>query len=201
MMPDFVAVLAGGKSTRLGRDKAAEKIAGIMMLECAVRTARAVCNHVLVLGREKPPDGWPPNLAVPFLPDGIPSADPAKSGGPLIGLIRALDQAQNPILLLACDIPLLSADTLRSLLGAHRDDAAATIAQLNGQPEPTVAVYSPALIPMLHQMLAENRRSLQPLARLPHVALWPVPEERAHEFLNVNDEASLAEARRRMGER
>ncbi len=188
----------------MGRDKGMVRIGGMTMLERAVRVAGDVCGEVLVVGRERGPADWPGDLRAEFFGDGdvAVGGGEGRSGGPLLGLIRGLQIAQRPVLVLACDMPLISAETLWRLIAFHAIDAAATMAELaGGQIEPTVAVYTPALLPALEKMRAENRRSLQQVARLPGVKLWRVPAERAGEFLNVNDEAGLAEARRRIGDR
>lgn len=71
------AVLAGGKSTRFGRDKALVEIAGRTLLEHAVAALAGWCDEVVVLGRETAP--------APTLPDW-----PAPGMGPLGGLAAAL---------------------------------------------------------------------------------------------------------------
>jgi len=192
-------VLAGGKSTRMGRDKALERIGGVSMLERAVRAVGEICAHVMVVGRERSPEGWPAGLPARFVDDGSGANGGERSGGPLVGVIRGLQLLQKPALVLACDLPLISAETLQALMKVHSEDSLATLACLNGEPQPTVAVYTPAILPELERMLAENRRSLQQVTKLPAVGVWQVPPELSGEFLNVNDEPSLGEARWRLG--
>jgi molybdopterin-guanine dinucleotide biosynthesis protein A len=198
MNVDGAVVLAGGRSTRMGRDKALERVGGIMMLERVVRGAAAVCGEVVVVGRERAPEGWPAGLAARFVPDAEKSSIGERSGGPLVGVIRGLDILQRAALVVACDVPLVRPETLRGLIGAHAAELLATMACVDGEAEPTVAVYAPGVLPELRRMLAENRRSLQQVTRLAGVQLWTVPAGCAGEFLNVNDDASLAEARRRL---
>ena len=196
-------ILAGGRSTRMGQDKALLQLAGISLLERVARTAREVCPHLLIVGRSNAPDHWPTSLAASFLPDS-PTCSPDssaydRSAGPLAGLITALEHLQTPLLLLACDTPLITPDLLRALIAAHSPSSFATISisQTTGrspQAEPTLAIYTPSLLPMLHAKLRENRRSLQALSRVPNVHTWPIPTRHQQELFNINDLATLAQA-------
>jgi molybdopterin-guanine dinucleotide biosynthesis protein A len=211
-----VAILAGGRSRRMGEDKALVRVAGVPMLERVARAAAGVIGGaaggsrlLLVLGRETPPPGWPPEVVAEWMPD---STGPAEAGGtaggrgPMPALIGALTQTGRPILLLACDTPLLTADTLGLLVAAHKADptALATMAtcQTEGQVygEPTLALYTPGLLPALRNLLHHQKGSFQPLLGHPQVRAWPVPPERQGELLNVNDVAGVAEAERRIVE-
>ena len=76
------AVLAGGKSTRFGSDKALAKVAGHTLIAQAVDALSGWCDHVIVVGRETAP--------APTLPDW-----PAAGMGPLGGIAAALRYAEN----------------------------------------------------------------------------------------------------------
>ena len=173
------------------------------MLERVVRTARQVCGQVLVLGKEGAPPGWPVELFVHFVPD-PPQQAAVGSRGPMPALIAALVQTGAAVMLLACDMPLLKAETLRLLMEAHQGDgrADATIATsgegVDRHAEPALAIYTPALLPALRNLLHHQRGSFQPLLHHPNVQAWSVPLNRRHELLNVNDEATLAKAERQM---
>ncbi|HEY4330419.1 MAG TPA: molybdenum cofactor guanylyltransferase [Phycisphaerae bacterium] len=190
-------VLAGGQSTRMGQDKAMLPIAGVPMLYRIARTLSEVCGGVTVIGRERPVN-WPGDLSATFLMDeGSAETMPGISGGPLIGLMTALRHTEGSILLLACDMPLVSAATLQSLLSAHSPASRATIAIHASPPheaEPALAVYTPGVLGELERMLAQNRRSLQQLTRLPNIATWSIPKDAEWQMLNVNDQTTLLRA-------
>jgi len=191
------AILAGGKSSRMGSDKALLPVGGISMLERAVRVATAQRLGVIVVGRTAPPHGWPEEFkAVRFIPDGGEAF-----AGPIAGLLTALEICNAPLLLLGCDMPLLTGRTLRGLLAAHEaaPDAIATMAVSRGDDgslyaEPTLSIYTPAMLPRLKEMMQSGRRSFQPLLRENCVARWEIPPESASEVLNVNDAETLAQA-------
>lgn len=193
-----IAILAGGRSTRMAADKALLPVGGIPMLQRIARTALQVSPTLLIVGREKL-SAWPADLPATFLPDDpsletASAAGESRSRGPLSGLITALQHTQGPMLLLPCDAPLLGASLLQKLIAARRPDALATLATTPDGPEPLLAIYTPALLPTLRSMLADNRRALHPLASLAGVRHFPVPLEHRHELLNLNTPADLERA-------
>lgn len=74
------AVLAGGRSSRFGSDKALATIGDETLIEQAVRYLSSCCDHVVVIGRE--------NAPAPTLPDW-----PRPGAGPLGGIAAALQHA------------------------------------------------------------------------------------------------------------
>jgi len=193
------AIMAGGQSLRMGRDKASLEFGGMTLLERTVCLGLQTCRRVMVIGRTVPAD-WPLALNVDFIPD----AGPAYMG-PAAGILTALDRAGAAVLALACDMPLLTAALLEQLYAAHRAAAgpggppAATLAarRPDGGPilaEPLLAVYTPAIAPVLREALGRGQRSLQPLAQRPDVQLWLVAGALGRQLLNVNDPEALAAA-------
>ena len=116
-------VLAGGRSSRFGRDKLAEPIDGQPLLLHAIEAVRALASEVLVIAA---PDGDPD---VPS--DVVVVHDPSPYEGPLAGLAAGLQAANEPVcLVVGGDSPTLRADVLGLLVGALDDssiDAAAAV--------------------------------------------------------------------------
>jgi molybdopterin-guanine dinucleotide biosynthesis protein A len=181
----------------MGVDKASLLLLSESMLERAVRVARAVCSRVLIVGREAPV-AWKDDKTQ-FIPD---RSEPF--AGPIAGIITALEHAKGEVLVIACDMPLLSPNLLTDLCAAHAgQDAVATLAATTdseGVPfaEPLLAVYTPRVGPTLRHWMTTGRRSLQPLRQHTGVATWEVPADMRYQLLNVNDEQTLREARRRL---
>ncbi len=112
------AILAGGQSRRMGRDKALIEVGGELLLVRTARLAAEACSEVAVIGREAPPD-WP-------LPDVRFHVDEQPGTGPLEGLRTALHHLDDDVLLLACDLPRLDGEAMSWLLAR----AAASRAEL-----------------------------------------------------------------------
>jgi molybdopterin-guanine dinucleotide biosynthesis protein A len=117
-------VLAGGRSSRFGRDKLAEPIDGRSLLEHAIATVRPFASEILVVVA---PDG---NRAVS--PGVVVVHDPERFEGPLMGLLAGLTAAREPAALVtAGDMPGLMPRIVDILLAGL--DFAGTQAVVLGQ--------------------------------------------------------------------
>ena len=100
-------VLTGGRGSRLGGlDKARLTVSGRPMVETVLRAARAIAGPIITVG-----------------PGGDTREDPPHSG-PVAGIAAGLatvPEEVDLVVVVACDLPGLDADTLRSLVGALRD--------------------------------------------------------------------------------
>ncbi len=182
-----IAVLAGGESRRMGQDKAALAWQGQTLLEHIVQTAQQAAPLVLVAGRARPA-GWA-LPSVPFLPDARPGE------GPLRGLEAALAfSAPVSVLAVACDMPLLSPEALRWLIGQAclsppgRDGLAV---RNGGQWEPLFSVYFAGCLPRVQERLALGQRSLQRLIESGEFASADAPAWVCAQLINVNTPADL----------
>ncbi|MBW4027307.1 MAG: molybdenum cofactor guanylyltransferase [Acidobacteria bacterium] len=139
-------VLAGGLSTRMGRDKALLPFRGRLLIEHAVELLVSV--------------GLDPHIAGsrPDLRRFAPIVEDLHSGaGPLGGIEAALSNVAEAALFLPVDLPLLPPEFLRLLLArVGLTGAAATIPTIAGQPQPLCAVYSRTLLPRISAALAQG---------------------------------------------
>jgi molybdopterin-guanine dinucleotide biosynthesis protein A len=135
------AVLAGGRGTRLGRDsKAAAPLAGrplvaypVAALSDACERIAIVCKHATDLPELEGVERW---------------EEPDEPRHPLTGIVFALETAGAPVLVCAADMPFVTADACRTLLGAAGASpvVAATAA---GVLQPTFGLYAPAALDAL----------------------------------------------------
>ncbi len=139
--PVSAGILVGGKSRRMGRDKALLPHKGGVLLEYLVRVAGEVASSVVLLGR----GAAPPALGdLPRVPDAPGVA------GPLAGILAAFRWAPDQRwLIIPCDMPRMCADALRLLLDEARPGRWAVLPHLEGRefPEPLGALYEPAMGP------------------------------------------------------
>jgi molybdopterin-guanine dinucleotide biosynthesis protein A len=151
-----LAILAGGASRRMGRDKAALDAGEGPLLERSVRLGLDLGLPVLVVGRERP-DGWP-------LPDVRFARDRIPGQGPLGGLVTALELA-SPVLAVACDLPRLDGECLRWLRdeGARLPLADGLITTDAGGIEPLFACYTAHCLTMARAHLAAGQRAMHRL--------------------------------------
>lgn len=106
-----VVVLAGGRSSRLGRDKAAVVVGGLPLLDRVLRAAAPVGGRLLVAGPERP--------LLPGTPVPTWCREDPPGGGPVAGVAAALARVRTPrVFVLAVDLPFLTVDALRVLAAA-----------------------------------------------------------------------------------
>lgn len=147
------AVLVGGASRRMGRDKALLPTPDGPLAESLARRLEAVPGiaEVVMVSRESPDERFPDRRVV---------ADHRPGGGPLAGLEAALLAAQGrPVFALACDLPNVPVDLVEWVVGSgFAADAvpAARVPFLDGRLQPLCALYSAACLPVVTGLLEES---------------------------------------------
>jgi molybdopterin-guanine dinucleotide biosynthesis protein A len=191
------AVLAGGASRRMGRDKATLPVGGVELASLALAAAARVADPVALVA----PDGHPARrLAAPG-PGRPPArlvADPGR--GPLAALAAALEALDaDHVLVLAADHPGLRVELLAHLVGL-RERGEAVACRRGPRLEPLVAVYAraPALA-AARARLADpaGDRSLQGLLAglrtlVVEEARWRPLDPDGRSFVDLDDPADLA---------
>ncbi len=195
-LPITAAVLAGGRSTRMGVDKTLLDVQGRPLMLRVIDAVAEACDEVLIVTNR------PDALSDPGLVDDIPVlTDEVAYQGPLGGLATAMASAGNEwVLAVAADMPHLSADVVRVLWDA-RKDADVVVPVSERGPEPLLALYRvEACLPPARTVLELGRRRL--IHIFPSVRVTEVPEEAFREvdpqllsLVNVNTPGDLAEAR------
>lgn len=158
-------VLAGGKSTRMGFDKAflrfkaqpQERTLGVIsektLLDRALELLALVVPHVYVSGR----DNWGTYPGIRDCTDRI---------GPMGGIISAIRQTQSPCLVISCDLPFLSQEMLQRLV-AQREKCGSeavmtTFAYNSGYYiETLVSIYEPKALTFLEKSAQSGEYSLK----------------------------------------
>ncbi|HWG51398.1 MAG TPA: molybdenum cofactor guanylyltransferase [Candidatus Acidoferrales bacterium] len=142
-------VLAGGKSMRMGRDKAVLQLEGRTLLEHALDTLRQVCAEVMVLGSRE----FYADFGAEVVQDIFPGC------GPLAGIHAGLSRTRTDFnLIIAVDTPFLSADFLRFMAQrAIESGAVVTTPQIAGYKQPLCSVYSREFLPIAEGALQPQK--------------------------------------------
>jgi molybdopterin-guanine dinucleotide biosynthesis protein A len=188
-------ILAGGKSTRMGRDKAMLEVGGRPLLARQIELARDTgAREVLVSGRT----GMNYDaFGCRVLHDHHPDA------GPLAGIEAALAAAADPLLLvLAVDMPQMNAVRLRRLAACCTQDRG-VVPRVDGHMEPLAAFYPGRSIGLLRELWPPSpaaagtspapRVSMfaQRCAAVGQVQWLDLPAADACDFANWNSPADL----------
>lgn len=153
--PFAAAVLAGGQSRRMGRDKALLSLNGRRLLDRQIDTLRALGPAELLLSGRPEVDYAVPGVRLVY--------DETPNQGPLAGIIAVLSATTAPsVVVLAVDMPAMTPDFLGRLLAAARP-AAGAIARTAGHWEPLAAVYPRNLLLRTRRYWTDGGRALHPL--------------------------------------
>ncbi|HEY1660077.1 MAG TPA: molybdenum cofactor guanylyltransferase [Candidatus Sulfotelmatobacter sp.] len=147
-------ILAGGKSSRMGTDKAFLEHGGRTLLSHALELARLLTPDVFVVGSREKFERYSP-----VIEDVFPGQ------GPLAGIHAALRSSSADLnLMIAVDMPLLSPKFLRYLVDRARSSTATvTVPRAGGRWYPLCAVYRPAFAVLAEDVLKLGRNKIDPL--------------------------------------
>ena len=185
-------ILAGGKSSRMGCDKAFIELEGQTLLARQIQLVRAAgAVEVFISGQ---PGVNYSEFGCPVLTDRFHDA------GPLAGIHSALAAADSPLMLvLAVDLPGMPADFLRKLAAGCRENTG-VVPRVAGNLEPLAAIYPKAALPLATFLLKENSFAVKNFAerceQAALVSFADLPDATAGFFLNCNSPGELKSLRR-----
>lgn len=183
-------VLAGGRSTRMGRDKASLPLAGRTLLLRAVETIRRAGGTPVILGPPRP-DGE--SLGARSLDDA--------GEGPLPALHHGMASTPGPWFALACDLPLLGPRAIAGLV-ARLGDEEAVVPRAFGRLQVLAAAYAPASLAAFDRAVRAGECAVQAAVEGMRVRVVEAGDlgEGGDEtmFLNVNTPDDLRRAEERL---
>ncbi|MDY0339799.1 MAG: formate dehydrogenase accessory sulfurtransferase FdhD [Coriobacteriia bacterium] len=194
-IPVTAAVLAGGRSQRMGVDKTLLLFDGEPLVRRVAGTAGSVCHNVVVVTNR------PEALAAAGLPPSVRIlADEVAYQGPLGGLVTALAATEDEwVLAVAADMPWLAPSVIRALWDA-RDGAQMVIPVGEKGPEPLLALYHVSCLPEARRMLSTGRRRLISIASSVKAIEVPLDAFKAvdpslRSIVNINTPQELLDSR------
>ena len=183
------ALLTGGESRRMGRDKATIEFRGKPLWQSQLATLRDLRPFEILVTARTDPD-WRPD-------DAIFVADQPPSRGPLSGLAATMRTMRSTHLLaLAIDLPLMTAKYLHSLCGQIAKGRG-IVPIIRGRAEPLAAIYPIEARADFATALTGTDHSLQSvvtrLAQSGKVSLLTVAKEEEQLFRNLTSPADLSD--------
>ena len=194
-MPILGAVLVGGASRRFGSNKADAQLVGVSLLDHQLNILRSVpVDRLAYVGGDHRPAL---NPFAGYVDDAIVGVDTTERSS-LLGILAALTSARDreceSAIILGCDVPLVTRQTLQQLVAALRSDASSF----------DIAVASSGAKQDHWSIMAANVAALAPLRaayergeRAVHRAISTVQVARVEvtedEAANVNDQTTLAD--------
>lgn len=171
------AILTGGASSRMGRDKAFVEVDGVPMAARMVATLRAAtCEPVVFVGGDERLQ----RLGAAVVADSTPGA------GPLGGVLTALDTMRDRsalVVVVSCDLPFLGAEHLAPLVRTADDGAGDVVVARSDRREPLCAVWSTSAADQVRLLFEAGVRSMHGALDALQVDEVSVP---LHALRNIN---------------
>ena len=185
-------ILAGGRSKRMGSNKALLPLGGRRLVDRAIDLLGPHVEELFVVG---PPEVFP-FLHVPVHPDEI------RQAGPLGGILTGLRHVRfERSLVLGVDLPFLTGAILDRVIRAS-EGFDLTLPQIGGIHETLCAVYAKSCINPIEALLMAGHKSAQELRERVRVRTLPEEEFKdlggALPFFNINTREDYEEAKRRV---
>lgn len=187
-----LAIIAGGQSRRMGRDKAFVELAGKPLIEHVIERSADLGQAEAILVANKPAQFA--HLGLPMYRDILPDK------GSLGGIYTALAQAQNPdVLVLACDMPFVNTDLLRFMAAQINDETDIVVPTVDDYPQGLHAIYKKTCIEPIAEQLAADRLKIirfyeQMRVRYLDESDYAAFDPRGRSFANINTPEELAKA-------
>ncbi len=180
-------MLAGGRSARMGSDKASLVLRGRTLLQRTVDVAALAADEIVVVRA--------PGQELPQLASRLPLSiveDPVEGEGPLIGIAAGLRASVAPVaLVVACDMPFLRASLLRLLAERAATGRRFVVPMHDGRPQPLCSAFRREALAVLQAHIDAGDRKIMAVAsdldaeRLPPEQ-WLAADPEGRSFENVN---------------
>ncbi|MGV3561191.1 NTP transferase domain-containing protein [Larkinella arboricola] len=186
-------VLAGGRSTRMGTDKSQINYHGKPQFEYLHDLLATYCEDVFLSVNAEQADQLA-NSRFKLLVDQSPVA------GPLAGILTAFQQqsADHAWLVVVCDLPLLSEQSIRKLVQNRNPEKMATAFWDSDHqfPEPSLCIWEPAAYPAMLRSIDEGKP--YPRTILMHNDIDLLEMDDINELTNVNTPDQVATVQRNL---
>ncbi|HHZ65311.1 MAG TPA: molybdenum cofactor guanylyltransferase [Flavobacteriales bacterium] len=196
MIPDIsIIILAGGKSSRFGADKALAHFNGKTLIHNTIELAKGVTDNIIIISNQ---DGYN-NLGFPVFPD------LHKNKGPLGGVHSGLVNSNSELnFVLAADMPYVTLELIKYTINKATIDSNGVIPIANGLPEPLCGVYLKSVIPTIENCIKEDKLKMMDVLKEIKAEYIEVNAEMSfyspYLFSNINTEEDLKIANRLMNE-
>ena len=191
-----VAIMAGGKSSRMGADKAFVPLLGRPMIEHVIQHVSDLGQNETILITNRPADYA--HLKLPMYGDVLPEK------GSLGGIYTAVHYSTSPYtLVVACDMPFVNSELLRYMIGLideTNDRYDVIVPRVDGYPEGLHAIYGKGCLTPIREQL--DRQELKVIGFYPQVRVRYLdepeyvsidPKKRSFQNINTPEEIQDAE--------
>ena len=193
IMEVTLIILAGGKSLRLGRNKALEIVSGKSLIERVAERLKPITDQLIIVTSKE-------QVGLPFIHGAEVVADIYPGKGPLGGIYTGLMASRSDQnIVVACDMPFLNAELLRHMIELSPGYDAVVPRLGEGTIEPLHSVYSKSCLPVIRMRLENDQLEIIPSLEQLRVRYVEEAECRRFDpqlltFFNMNRQSDLDRA-------
>jgi molybdopterin-guanine dinucleotide biosynthesis protein A len=186
-------ILAGGKSSRLGRNKALQIIGGKTLIQWVVDRLATLSTEIIIATARGEPIPCSSTARIRTVADTHPGR------GPLAGIYSGLVASSGSrAIVVGCDTPFLNVSLLQ-YMSQICSTCGLVIPRIEGKVEPLCAVYSKDCVAPIGQLLKQNELKIIELFRMVTVRYIEEDEIDSFDpehlsFFNINSQADLDRA-------
>ncbi len=171
-------ILAGGKSSRMGRDKALLKFKGKTFVQILYDNLKHICSEVIISSNN-------PEVAI----SGTKTiADEYKEIGPMGGLYTCLKHSKtNYNIVVSVDTPFISAKLLSALLEKSQNYDISIIEHLN-KTHPLIGVYHKDVLKILESEIKSKKYKVMTFLKKTKFQIINIDKIYKNELLNINNQ-------------
>jgi molybdenum cofactor guanylyltransferase len=171
-------LLAGGKSMRMGQDKAFMRYGESCLYEYSLAVLKTFSEDIFISSSNP---GFS-HLNYRIIEDELPGI------GQIGGIYACLKRIRNSrAIVLPCDLPLITGKIIEILIENYKAyDICIALNDLNF-PEPLIGIYSVTLVPVIESMIAGNQYKMQELFKVVKTNFVKIPDATPELFRNINN--------------
>lgn len=173
-------ILAGGKNSRMGRQKYLIELQGKSIIQRQLNLFQRLFSEIIIVTNH--PEHFTIFSKIKVIGDQV------KDIGPMGGLYSGLIKAKSPIIfLVACDMPFLDQRIINDLVAAFDSEKYSCLVPfITKGLEPLHALYTKDILPQLESCISEKRYSLQEFIRKTPHQICDLRLCKTDSFININ---------------
>ncbi|MBK3519281.1 molybdenum cofactor guanylyltransferase [Carboxylicivirga marina] len=149
-------VLAGGLSSRMGKDKGLIQYNGSALIEYSINALKPLCSEIIISSN---------NTDYSKFGYGV-VADEYKMTGPIGGLYSALSASDtDDVIMCPCDMPFVTNEIFEQVLNKKGDSSVAVIESMTHKVYPTLGYFHKSCLPIIKQQIVKGQYKLQLLLK------------------------------------
>ena len=176
-------VLAGGKSSRMGQDKALLMLGEKVIIQRILDVVSTVFDEVYISGNRVAYQSFSKNII----------EDKIIDKGPMGGIYSALEFLKEDVFVCSCDMPFISNDMIRNMLNKKQEDKINTL-KYKDRIYPVFGIFPYSVLNVLKDSLLKDKLKMTSFLETQKAHYIEIDKESENHFLNINTPENFEKA-------